>query len=400
MNTQSGYVFRKGDSWFVRYRDTLAENGHLVRKQICKRLCAVDREHARLRRPPENVLEIAAELLQPLAKSNPQSTQTLSVFVKAVYWPWAQTQNRKSTLVTDKNRWATHLEARCGNTRLREFRTVTGQQLIEEIARQSDLSRATLHRLKSLLSGIFTRAKQLGLLDGVNPMQGVSIPKNVRGKSQTFARSLDEIRAMLLVLPEPSRTVVAVAGYAGLRRGEIQGLCWFDYDGKQLNVTRSVWEGIESDPKSESSKGAVPVIPVLAKMLDLYRQARSNPTDGPMFKASNKSALRLNNLLKAQILPALNRCKVCLKSEDDHRSEATHRYERDESLPEWKGWHSFRRGLATNLHDLGVDDKTIQAILRHSNVAVTQAAYIKTLPKQTVEAMGRLNAEIESIQVQ
>ena len=47
-------------------------------------------------------------------------------------------------------------------------------------------------------------------------------------------------------------------------------------------------------------------------------------------------------------------------------------------------------GLATGLHDLGVDDKTIEAILRHSNVAVTQACYIKTLPRQTVRAMESL----------
>jgi integrase len=32
------------------------------------------------------------------------------------------------------------------------------------------------------------------------------------------------------------------------------------------------------------------------------------------------------------------------------------------------GWHAFRRGLATNLHQLGVSDKIIQRILRHANV--------------------------------
>jgi integrase len=64
-----------------------------------------------------------------------------------------------------------------------------------------------------------------------------------------------------------------------------------------------------------------------------------------------------------------------------------HEYRRDERLPEWHGWHAFRRGLATNLHDLGVDDKTIQAILRHSNVSVTQKCYIKSLPKQSHTAM-------------
>jgi integrase len=50
--------------------------------------------------------------------------------------------------------------------------------------------------------------------------------------------------------------------------------------------------------------------------------------------------------------------------------------------------------LATSLHDLGIDDITIQAILRHQDVATTRRSYIKSLPKQSVEAMeqfSRLN---------
>ena len=39
---------------------------------------------------------------------------------------------------------------------------------------------------------------------------------------------------------------------------------------------------------------------------------------------------------------------------------------------------------------------TIQQILRHSNVAVTQASYIKTLPKQTAAAMSLLSEQVES----
>jgi integrase len=44
----------------------------------------------------------------------------------------------------------------------------------------------------------------------------------------------------------------------------------------------------------------------------------------------------------------------------------------------WHGWHGFRRGLASNLNRLGVDDSVIQRILRHSTVATTQNHYIKT----------------------
>jgi len=62
----------------------------------------------------------------------------------------------------------------------------------------------------------------------------------------------------------------------------------------------------------------------------------------------------------------------------------------------WHGWHAFRRGLATNLHDLGVDDKTIQAILRHSDVSVTQRLYIKSLPRQSAAALTKLERVFET----
>ena len=49
----------------------------------------------------------------------------------------------------------------------------------------------------------------------------------------------------------------------------------------------------------------------------------------------------------------------------------------------------FRRGLASNLNRLGVDDSVIQRILRHSNVATTQNHYIKTASPDAIAAMRR-----------
>ena len=61
---------------------------------------------------------------------------------------------------------------------------------------------------------------------------------------------------------------------------------------------------------------------------------------------------------------------------------------------EWKGWHAYRRGLATNLHELGVPDKVIQAILRHEDVSTTQRSYIKTVPQVVTDAVNQLEARI------
>src|ERR1022692_4708018 len=58
-------------------------------------------------------------------------------------------------------------------------------------------------------------------------------------------------------------------------------------------------------------------------------------------------------------------------------------------------WHAFRRGLATNLHQLGVFDKTIQRILRHANVAVTQNCYIKTADSEVAAAMQQFEQSLE-----
>ena len=60
----------------------------------------------------------------------------------------------------------------------------------------------------------------------------------------------------------------------------------------------------------------------------------------------------------------------------------------------WYGLHAFRRGLATSLHELGVRDIVIQAILRHSNVPVTRASYIKNdgVDPQSLAAMEVLES--------
>ena len=95
-------------------------------------------------------------------------------------------------------------------------------------------------------------------------------------------------------------------------------------------------------------------------------------------------------------LPVLNRCGACHKADDEHTEQTNHKYERDATLPEWHGWHAFRRGLATNLHELGVPDKVIQKILRHSNVSVTQACYIKPRDPAIAAAMLKLEEQLVS----
>jgi integrase len=66
----------------------------------------------------------------------------------------------------------------------------------------------------------------------------------------------------------------------------------------------------------------------------------------------------------------------------------------------WAGWHGFRRGLATNLFELGEDEATIQAILRHADVKTTRRHYIKknVVSKESKQAMNRLAQVFKNMQ--
>lgn len=111
--------------------------------------------------------------------------------------------------------------------------------------------------------------------------------------------------------------------------------------------------------------------------------------------AGNGSPLHLDNLSRRVIASALSRCAVCRRPGEEHKPEG-HVFERDKSLPEWHGWHAFRRGLGTNLHALGVDDKTIQEILRHSDMRLTMNVYVKSVSDSQVDALSALSEKFSA----
>lgn len=93
--------------------------------------------------------------------------------------------------------------------------------------------------------------------------------------------------------------------------------------------------------------------------------------DGDLLDDRQLTPLSPTNALRDVIQPALEKADI-----------------------EWKGYHAFRRGLATNLRALGSDDLTISEIMRHSDVQVTRRAYIKRVSEKSVEAMSRLEEAV------
>ena len=368
---QNGYVFRKKNRWYVRFYDNvMRQDGTVERVQKAQRIAPVCYDY----RTKRSVMPLVTEFLSTVNSNqlNPEGTQSLESFVEQTYLPFVSRQKRPSTYRGYRNIWKCYLKPRCGQSRLRDFRTADGERLLSEIAKQHDLSRRSLIHIKNLMSGIFKHAKRLGAINGVNSMQDVSIPK-ARPCAETHAYSLQDILRLISVLPEPVSTIVATAAFTGLRKSEIRGLLWENFREDALWITQSVWERFVSEPKTERSKSVIPVIGPLAQRLEKHRQVRGGPTSGFIFVSCRNGCepgpVNLSSVFKRQIKPKLK-----------------------EAGFEWHGWHAFRRGLATNLYQLGVPDKTIQAILRHSNLSTTMNSYVKSVPADAVAAMRALEA--------
>jgi len=389
-NEQRGYVFHSGNNWYVRYRDNvMGPDGVVVRKQVCRKIEGVDYPGYKTK---SSVRSFVTDLLAPINAGmvNAQSTMPITDFVDKVYLPeFVEKQLRPATRKQYKDVWKNHLKTRVGSLTLRGFRTMHGEQILQRIAVEG-LGRSSLRHCKAFLSGVFKQAKRLGVLDGLNPMQDTSLPRTEES-AETYAYSLPEITTMLSVLAEPARTVVLLAAFTGLRKSEIRGLRWSDFDGAQLTVNRSRWNKFESEPKTRRSKAPIPVVKQLGEALEKHRirSGKLAQPDLPIFQNGTGTPLHLDNLARRVIIPAIEKCCVCRKPKHEHKTEG-HMFMLDETL-QWHGWHAFRRGLATNLNALGVDPKDIQAILRHSTLALTMNIYVKSRNEAQSTALDSLS---------
>jgi integrase len=368
------------------------QDGVLVRKRVSYYLGdAVGRG----RRPPDDIQKAAKDHMASVTSGVVPAERIVTIkdFAEAVFLPWSEEHKRPSTFKSYADIWSRHVKPLCGEFWLKDTKCHHVQSWLDRIGK-GGLSRNTLKHIKSMVSGMFRLAKQQNYFDGINPAHDTAINPEAAEPVETYAYSLEEVQAILTLLPEPAATAFAVAAFAGLRLGEIQALEWPDYHDGEIFISRSIWNGRIGKPKTKKSCAPVPTIKPLADRLEMYRLHCGNPTTGPIFPNAKGRPRALSSILFRIILPALNRCAVCRKAERDHKTD--HPYRRDDHLPEWHGWHAARRGLGSNLYRLEVPELVIQRILRHANVSTTMGYYIKTAADDVRDAMTKLENDVQA----
>ena len=290
----------------------------------------------------------------------------LRIYIEQNYLPSLRLE--KKTIRGYRDTWNLHWKKRIQDLTFGQFYPDVAFRLLKEIPDQDDISKTTLQRVKAFMSGVYTHAREQGDFRGANPVTGLRLQKIKarRAKKMPF-NSLAETLAYIKVVDGlRAKTAIATAGFAGLTVSELQGLDWKDrYDG-QWHVERKVVEGRTGDTKTAARQEGVPIIPHLQKITDKYWKSVGCPGEGAVF------GRWMNNLKRDHITPQLKKKGM-----------------------KWNGWHAFRRGLATNLHEMGVPTKVIQRVCRHADEATTKKHYIHATEPGVRSGMRKLEASIK-----
>ena len=345
----------------------------------------------------EKVSDKINELLRP-ANADVSSAAlldgllTVQQFITQRYWTRCEQRQQleganhmePSTIHGYRKVFQKHLVGKpIASLQVNRLTTKDGQDWLDSLPQ--NLSHKTHLRVRAFLSGVLTAALQSNVISGTNPMDATKAGGLSKGRkeSELTPRELKirrsnkhayehaEVALMLEKFPEPARTVCAVAAFTGLTRSEIPALKWEDYDGKTVNVSRKKWRGHIGAPKTEAREAGVPVAPLLREILAKYKANKEfPPVEGGwiFYGQKEKKPIDMDNLSRRDIPQYIN--------------------------GNWRGWHSFRRGLGTRLNDMGVDAVDIQSILRHANIATTLAYYTFPNPEKAKAGLKKLTEAV------
>jgi len=369
---QSGHIYEASGAFFVRYYVSAIVDGKATRVQRSYRLCGKDDKYHS--RTCKAVKQKAAEHMKTVNSTTaPVNDQTIVAFWEKTYLPFAEENLRASTVHGYKQIWGQHLSTHFGTTALKDYKTHMGSLFLTSLAKK--LGRATIQHIRSLASGIFAHAVNVGVIES-NPWHDVKVLGKTKEPGETAHYTLQEAEDIISALVEhvDCQLIVALAFFLGLRPGEIQGLRWEDINSdpdeqglRWIHIRRAVARNVIGETKTTSSVASLPLIAPVLIPLNLWRMKRGNPAEGWIFPNGKGKPVDLRSVIGRTIIPTLAAKKI-----------------------EWKTLYAGRRGAATILTQLTGDALAAKELLRHKNIAVTTDKYVKAIPEALLKGIKLL----------
>jgi integrase len=158
-----------------------------------------------------------------------------------------------------------------------------------------------------------------------------------------------------------------------------------------IHVRRTWTCGQVGLPNTKASKGPVPLHPLLAEFLLSWKQKTpySQLSDWVFasFRLNGKQPRVANMLVEDYLRPAAAKAGILSSHQDEHGRLV-------EDDPRRFGFHNLRHSPASFLVRMRTDPKTVQTLLRHSDVRLTLQFYTTLSAKDRMAAAGEMLSAI------
>lgn len=291
---------------------------------------------------------------------------------------WAKGQERLAEL---------HLIPYLGNIKVKKLTKFDLQSLMN-VMRDKGLSTSTMKKTRYIAAQIVEVAVDKKIILS-NPFKGVTVAE-IPPKER---RALTEEEINLITRTWKDHRIgyaVMVMLFCGLRRGEVLALDWsdFDFKAKVIHVTKSVIfknnAPVIKGPKSQAGIRDVPLPDFLITILKGVRK------DNAIFLPSHQG----ERMTEASYVRAWKSYEhyLNIQAGGHTASRSREKYLAIDHITA----HMLRHTYASLLYEAGVDLKSAQRFLGHSDVETTMEIYTHLTKKKETQAIDAINQHFET----
>lgn len=370
---QRGYLYESGKAFHIRYVITELEAGTPVKRQRSEKLCDIDRDHPT--KKSKSVLKLRDAVMarvnvnENLAPSDHETT--VRGFYDTTYLPKQEKNLKPSSLHSLKQIWKQHLRDHFDNVKLSDYRTHDAYKFLTKLS--ASYGKNTIQHLRSAMSGVFQHATNLGIIQR-NPLRELRLER-MKSTTVTDHYTLEQLEDVISCLADrpDCQLIMMLAGFCGLRPGEINALRWEDFANDHVHVRRSMSRTEVSTPKTDASVRSIPLVAPVKFVIGLWRQQSGNPQEGWVF--TGRFGATKPGDLKVWTRFIKQRC--------------------NEKGITYKTPYCGRRGAATMLTQLMGNPLASAQLLGHADTSITMEAYIKHDRTALISGMKKLNKKLK-----
>lgn len=309
---------------------------------------------------------------------------------------------RNTTLKEFSDDWIKYKDSNCEKTTIYHYtcylkkhvNPILGDMSLEEITPKvinefihhkltgtydgKPLTKNYMRKIYDMLKQMFDRAVELKEISE-NPLNYIKPPKKQETNIDVY--TLNQLKKLFEVSAGTRmEIVVKLAGYLGLRRGEICGLKWssIDFEKKLLIVNNTRTRAqviIEKAPKSLRSKRVLAIPDDLLDVLKKVKEEQEHIRKAQEIESEFEYVVC--NTFGTPVSP--NYVSDCFKAMID-----------DAHLPHTT-LHGLRHSFASVANELGISIYEISTAMGHSSVAITDKIYVTLFQqshRSTIDAVA------------